>query len=109
MIIAYPESNMSASIDSIIPHLVEILSSLPNTQFEKNLGWIDWSLPDQLAYSTVSAILRAAKYHPESGESAIRAILRFIAVAAQRIKTATCKSLPSKAGLHSRAGQLLIF
>lgn len=38
----------------------------------------EWSLPDQLVFSTVSALLRVAALHPEHSDTATSAIVDFV-------------------------------
>jgi phosphatidylinositol 4-kinase len=54
---------------------------------------LDWSLPDQLVFSTVSALLRITSTRDEYGVTAAAAVFTFIAETVEKIKTATCKSI----------------
>ena len=50
---------------------------------------IEWALPDQLVYSTVSAILRVCSTHPDRADQAVDAILRFVTQIVQKLPTAS--------------------
>jgi phosphatidylinositol 4-kinase len=56
---------------------------------------IDWALPDQLVFSTVSALLRVSSTHPHDAERATGAIFAFISHLVREIETSTCESLQS--------------
>ena len=46
----------------------------------------DWSLPDQLAYSTVSALLKLAAVHSEYREGVMTAITTFTSVLVNKLQ-----------------------
>lgn len=50
----------------------------------------DWALPDQLVFSTVSALLRITSVHTEHSETAVNAILAFIVKVTENLQTANC-------------------
>lgn len=52
---------------------------------------LDWALPDQLVYSTVSAMLRITATRAQHSEIAVNAVFKFIGDVVKKIKTATCK------------------
>lgn len=54
---------------------------------------IEWALPDQLVYSTVSAILRVSSTHPDRVDQAVDAILRFVTQVVQKLSTASREHL----------------
>lgn len=60
----------------------------------------DWALPDQLVFSTVSALLRITSIHTEYSETAANAIFTFIAEVIEKIKTASCE-IASQSSLNS--------
>ncbi|KAJ8087995.1 phosphatidylinositol-4- kinase [Marasmius tenuissimus] len=74
----FPESHINETIDTLMPVLIDILRDVPNIDFDKSLSWEDWALPDQLVYSTVSALLRITRTHKEHSDSAVGAIVAFI-------------------------------
>lgn len=74
--------------------LVGILRDVPHIDYERSLAWAgefaaflfaslskvsfkDWSLPDELVFVTVSALLRLASLHADYRERALAAIVRF--------------------------------
>ena len=57
---------------------------------------LDWALPDQLVYSTVSAMLRITATRAKHSETVAKAISKFIGDVVKKIKTATCKLTLSK-------------
>ncbi|KAG8969691.1 phosphatidylinositol-4- kinase [Tulasnella sp. 419] len=57
--------------------LVDVLQDIAYIDFEKSLQWAEWCLPDQLTYSTVSALLRLTAAHPEHRSTVIDAIVQF--------------------------------
>ncbi len=82
-------------VDETVPVLVDILRDIPYIDFDRCLAWdgtlfishadspndlhpVEWALPDQLVFATVSALLRIAGEHPEHRESAICAITHFV-------------------------------
>ena len=50
---------------------------------------IEWALPDQLVYSTVSAILRVCSVQPDQVDHAVDTILRFITQVVQKLPIAS--------------------
>ncbi|KAG8904073.1 phosphatidylinositol-4- kinase [Tulasnella sp. 403] len=57
--------------------LVDILRDIPFIDFEYSLAWEDWALPDQLVFSTVSALLRITAEYPEQRRMVMEAIVTF--------------------------------
>lgn len=53
---------------------------------------LEWALPDQLVFATVSALLRIAGKHPEHRESAICAIIHFVCRIVSMLKLSNCMS-----------------
>ena len=49
----------------------------------------EWALPDQLVYSTISAILRVCSIHPDQTDLAVKTILRFITQVVQKLPIAS--------------------
>lgn len=68
-----PESH----VDSTVTVLIGILRDVPHIDYERSLTWTDWSLPDELVFVTVSALLRLASLHHNYRERALAAIVRF--------------------------------
>ena len=46
----------------------------------------DWSLPDQLAYTTVSALLKLAAVHPEYRDGVMTAVTTFTSVLVDKLQ-----------------------
>ncbi|KAG9010494.1 phosphatidylinositol-4- kinase [Tulasnella sp. JGI-2019a] len=57
--------------------LVDILRDIPYIDFESSLAWEEWALPDQLVFSTVSALLRLTSTHLEYRSKVMHAIVVF--------------------------------
>ncbi|KAL0581133.1 Phosphatidylinositol 4-kinase stt4 [Marasmius crinis-equi] len=87
MVANFPESYITEAIDTLMPVLIDILRDVPNIDFDKSLSWEDWALPDQLVYSTVSALLRITRAHKQYSESAMDAIVAFIYDVVEQTKT----------------------
>ena len=107
---------MDSTVDSLVPALLDILSDVPFIDFERSLSWegtsiglpsqfldaktvtTEWALPDQLVYSTVSALLRLSNSHPQYRDSASASINSFISLAAEKIisEARQCTSVQSK-------------
>ncbi|CAE6400878.1 unnamed protein product, partial [Rhizoctonia solani] len=68
-----PESH----VESTVTVLIGILRDVPHIDYERSLAWSDWSLPDELVFVTVCALLRLASLHPTYRESAMAAIVTF--------------------------------
>ncbi|KAF7980170.1 hypothetical protein HWV62_39641 [Athelia sp. TMB] len=88
MVINFPEDHIAQNIGTVVPVLVEMLSSVPLVDFDQSLSWQDWALPDQLVFSTVSALLRITSVHTEYSETAVNAIFAFIGRVIDNIQTA---------------------
>jgi phosphatidylinositol 4-kinase A len=100
----FPEKNVSESITTIVPALIDVLDDIPYIDFDRNLSWegaaftlifrsphnnlvfLEWALPDQLVYSTVSALLRISSLHSDHVSSVVGAIGSFIEASIENIK-----------------------
>ncbi|KAG6828586.1 hypothetical protein H0H92_007376 [Tricholoma furcatifolium] len=87
LIVNFPEDHVKDTMDVLMPVLVDILNDVPFIDFDKCLSWIDWSLPDQLVYSTVSALLRLSNVHSKYSEEATSAICFFLSQTVEQIRT----------------------
>ncbi|KAH9930753.1 atypical/PIKK/PI4K protein kinase [Fomitopsis serialis] len=76
-----------AHVEQTVPVLVDILRDVPYIDFDQCLFWEEWSLPDQLVFSTVSALLRIANSHSEYRVHALDAIVRFTDSIVNLLKT----------------------
>ena len=56
-----------------------------------NIGYLDWALPDQLVFSTISALLRVSNNNQTYGEQATTAISTFISQTIEKIHNSSCK------------------
>jgi hypothetical protein len=54
-------------------------------------GLSEWALPDQLVFSTVSALLRICGAHQEYADKVVKFIITFIADIVENLKDSTCK------------------
>ncbi|KAF9446332.1 hypothetical protein P691DRAFT_708828 [Macrolepiota fuliginosa MF-IS2] len=66
------------NIGTIFPTLLEVLNDIPRTEFDSSLSWRDWALPDQLVYSTISALLQVCNGRPDCHEEGINAICSYL-------------------------------
>ncbi|KAF6763882.1 atypical/PIKK/PI4K protein kinase [Ephemerocybe angulata] len=73
------------SLDKVIAVLIDILRDIPFIDFDPSLSWEDWALPDQLVFSTVSALLRLSNDHPVFTEQAVKALFEFVARTVENI------------------------
>ncbi|KAH9998087.1 hypothetical protein BJV74DRAFT_768054 [Russula compacta] len=79
--------NISATLlPTTVPVLLDILRDIPYIDFDMNLTWDDWSLPDQLAYSTVSSLLKLAAVYSEYRNDVMTAITTFTSVLVNKIQ-----------------------
>jgi phosphatidylinositol 4-kinase len=99
----FPTAHIDSTVDSLVPALLDILRDVPFIDFERSLSWegisiglpstflhvkpviTEWALPDQLVYSTVSALLRLSNSHPQYRDSASASVNSFILLAAEKI------------------------
>ncbi|KNZ80366.1 Phosphatidylinositol 4-kinase stt4 [Termitomyces sp. J132] len=93
LIVNFPESHINDNINVLMPVLVDILNDVPFIDFDKCLSWLDWSLPDQLVYSTISALLRLSSSHPQYTEKAASAICFFLSETVEQIRTSDSISI----------------
>ncbi|KAF8637362.1 hypothetical protein AX17_002861 [Amanita inopinata Kibby_2008] len=93
MVVNTSSDYLESHIDLLLPILVDILTDVPRVDFDNHLSWTDWALPDQLVFSTVSALLHLTNAQPEKSNRAVAAILSFIAETVENIKTSTSLQL----------------
>ncbi|KAJ3513745.1 hypothetical protein NLJ89_g2774 [Agrocybe chaxingu] len=89
LVVNFPIPQISSSIKTVIPVLVGILREIPTIDFDKSLSWEDWALPDQLVFSTISALLRIANEHPDHSGQATAAVFTFISQIIQNVHSST--------------------
>ncbi|KAF7311374.1 hypothetical protein MKEN_01039300 [Mycena kentingensis (nom. inval.)] len=89
LVVNFPHVHIDNAIDTLMPALMDVLRDVPYIDFDKCLSWEEWSLPDQLVFSTVSALLRISTSHANYSDAATGAILSFIARIVEEIKTAS--------------------
>ncbi|KAL0946563.1 hypothetical protein HGRIS_012767 [Hohenbuehelia grisea] len=85
----FPENHVTKNIDTLIPALIEILQDIPFIDFDTSLSWEDWALPDQLVFSTVSALLHLSRTRSNLASTITTALSEFLAEIATKITTAT--------------------
>lgn len=61
----------------VLDHLDLLLSNLTSIEFDQDLSWTQWPIPDQLAYALVSSFLRVANNAPQHHSRNIDSILSF--------------------------------
>ncbi|KAF8350539.1 hypothetical protein F5887DRAFT_939764 [Amanita rubescens] len=93
MILNAPVAYLELHIDELLPILIEMLSDIPRTDFERRLSWIEWAASDQLVFSIVSAALRITSSQPRYGDQTVRAIVIFINEIVKNVKTSTSLEL----------------
>jgi len=109
LVVNFSDTYISNSIHTVVPVLVDMLQGIPFLRFDRTLSWdgaayhfaaavaeltfpsTDWALPDQLVFSTVSALLRVSNDHPNYGVQATSAIFDFTFQTIARIHSSTCK------------------
>ncbi|KAG5645572.1 hypothetical protein DXG03_005710 [Asterophora parasitica] len=93
LIVNFPEENITETIDVLMPALLDVLNDIPFVDFDKCLSWQDWALPDQLVYSTVSALLRLSSSHTQYTEKAAFAICFFLSQIVEQIRNSSSLSV----------------
>ncbi|KAM6500354.1 hypothetical protein JOM56_003368 [Amanita muscaria] len=93
MIVNAQMTYLVAHIETLLPILVDIVAGIPLVDFDRHLSWTEWALPDQLVYSTVSALLRITSSQTQYSDRAISAILSFIALIVKSIEASTALDL----------------
>ncbi|KAF8969865.1 hypothetical protein BDZ97DRAFT_1937223 [Flammula alnicola] len=89
LVVDFPNSHITDSIDTVISVLIDILRDVPFIDFDTSLSWTDWALPDQLVFSTISALLRISNEHSAFCERATSAIFFFVSQTIQEIHNST--------------------
>ncbi|KAJ6502153.1 hypothetical protein C8R45DRAFT_975566 [Mycena sanguinolenta] len=87
LVVNFPEVHIANAIDTLMPALIDVLRDVPYIDFDKCLSWEEWALPDQLVYSTVSALLRISSSHDKYSEAATNAMFSFISCIVDKINT----------------------
>ncbi|KAF8623467.1 hypothetical protein AX15_006251 [Amanita polypyramis BW_CC] len=93
MVINATSDYLDSHVDTLLPILTGILLDIPLVDFEKRLSWTEWALPDQLVFSTVSAVLRITSSQPQYSDQAVSAILAFITQTVKNVETSTSLEL----------------
>ncbi|KAJ7172099.1 hypothetical protein C8R46DRAFT_1258016 [Mycena filopes] len=89
LVVNFPEVHIANAIDTLMPALIDVLRDVPYIDFDKCLSWEEWALPDQLVFSTVSALLRISSSHEKYSDAATAAIFSFISRIVKKINTGT--------------------
>ncbi|KAF9067556.1 hypothetical protein BDP27DRAFT_1328569 [Rhodocollybia butyracea] len=87
LVVNFPDSYINENIDTLMPVLIDVLRDVPHIDFDKCLSWEEWALPDQLVFSTISALLRMATSHPRYSAAATEAICAFISDTVENIRS----------------------
>ncbi|KAJ7047187.1 hypothetical protein C8F04DRAFT_987659 [Mycena alexandri] len=87
LVVNFPEVHIANAIDTLMPALIDVLRDVPYIDFDKCLSWEEWALPDQLVFSTVSALLRISSSHDKYSDAATTAIFSFISRIVNKINT----------------------
>lgn len=85
-------------MDRVVSVLIDMLRDIPFIDFDPSLSWEDWALPDQLAFSTASSLLRLSNDHPQFIDQAVNAIFDFVAQTVQNIANSSCKPYIASSG-----------
>ncbi|KAG0701518.1 hypothetical protein DFH29DRAFT_926376 [Suillus ampliporus] len=101
----FPDQHIAKQIDTLIPVLTDLLHDVPHVDFDRCLSWDEWALPDQLVFSTVSALLRICGAHPEYADNAVTSIITFVTDIVENLKESTSMDVlthltPSIHGLY---------
>lgn len=95
------------NITSLFPTLLEILKDIPRIDFDPSLSWrgnsfnlespasrltlyLDWAPPDQLVYSTISALLQVCNEQPQYREKAMDAICCYLSKTVEEVTSRSC-------------------
>ncbi|TFK42384.1 hypothetical protein BDQ12DRAFT_676115 [Crucibulum laeve] len=89
LVVNFSDVHINGTVDAVVGALLDVLQDIPFIQFDKSLSWQDWALPDQVVYSTVSALLRISSNNPEYGERATSAIFAYISQTIEKIQTSS--------------------
>ncbi|KAF8643783.1 hypothetical protein AX16_008802 [Volvariella volvacea WC 439] len=87
LVVNFSDAHISESLDTLLPVLLGILEDIPYIDFDRSLLWMDWALPDQLMFSTVSALLRIAGSNPQIQNRCIEAIFKLISQIVAEMRT----------------------
>ncbi|GLB34718.1 putative PI3 PI4-kinase family protein [Lyophyllum shimeji] len=87
LVVNFPDDHIKKNIDVLMPALLDVMNDVPFIDFDQCLSWQDWALPDQLVYSTVSALLRLSSSHIQYKEKAALAICAFLSQTVEQIKS----------------------
>ncbi|KAG2366053.1 hypothetical protein BDR07DRAFT_1328601 [Suillus spraguei] len=74
----FPDKHIADHINTLIHVLMDLLRDVPHVDFDRCLSWDEWALPDQLVFSTVSALLRICRAHPEYADRTVTSIITFV-------------------------------
>ncbi|KAG1741975.1 hypothetical protein EDB19DRAFT_1895006 [Suillus lakei] len=101
----FPEEHIARHIDTIIPVLTDLLHDVPRVDFDRCLSWDEWALPDQLVFSTISALLRICGAHQEHADRAVTSIIAFVTDIVENLKESSSMNVlthltPSIHGLY---------
>ncbi|KAF8334229.1 uncharacterized protein EI90DRAFT_3051526 [Cantharellus anzutake] len=95
----------AVKVQETVQVLIDILRDVPFIDFPQCLTWSEWSLPDQLVFTTVSSLLWLASSFPETRTLTIDSIGTFSKLAVQSLRTENSQRVvtdivPSLHGLY---------
>ncbi|KAJ3734042.1 hypothetical protein DFJ43DRAFT_1065841 [Lentinula guzmanii] len=111
LVVSFPDNYISENIDTIMPALIDVLRDVPHIDFDQCLSWEEWALPDQLVYSTITALLRIASSHSGYSVPATEAICAFISDVLDNIKAGDSldvltQLMPALHGMYRAIGSM---
>ncbi|KZS95958.1 atypical/PIKK/PI4K protein kinase [Sistotremastrum niveocremeum HHB9708] len=92
-------------VDNAVKVLIDMLRDVPHIEFDPCLSWTEWSLPDQLVYSTITALLKLSNSAEQYREAVCEAIFHFTKEVVQELNTGksidtVCQLAPAFHGLY---------
>ncbi|KAG6336316.1 hypothetical protein ID866_2765 [Astraeus odoratus] len=86
LVLNFPEEHLRDHKDSLIDALLAVLRDAADADFDPCLSWDEWALPDQLVYSTVSALFRICFVNEDCGYLVVDAIVHFVEEVVEKLK-----------------------
>ncbi|KAI6045569.1 hypothetical protein EDC04DRAFT_2888588 [Pisolithus marmoratus] len=99
------EVHIRCQKDALVTPLLDVLHDAPHIDYDRCLSWDEWALPDQLVYTTVSALLRVSFVNEDCAGPVINAILDFITEVIEKLRVSNSVEIftqltPSVHGLY---------
>ncbi|KAL4067760.1 hypothetical protein J3A83DRAFT_4359655 [Scleroderma citrinum] len=89
LVVHFPDERIREQKGALIDSLLAVLRDAPHIDYDRSLAWEEWALPDQLLFSTISALLRVSFVNEDSSHLIIDAIACFIAQVVEKLMTAS--------------------